>query len=56
MRDNQQSKLYKVERIWYNAYENCSPKDLNFKDERQASNYGTWIWIDFKNKIYRDRI
>jgi hypothetical protein len=52
MRDSQQSKLYKVERIWYNAYENCSPKDLNFTDERQASNYGTWIWINFKNKIY----
>ena len=52
-RDTQQSKLYRVERIWYDNYPvSKNPKDLDFKDEREASNYATWIWINFKKKIY----
>ena len=51
-RDTQQSKLYRVERIWYDNYPvSKNPKDLDFKDEREASNYATWIWINFKKKI-----
>ena len=62
--DFQRSKLYKVERIWWKGYEH-NPKDVEFKypmnksggvivDKplQDASNYATWIWITFKNKIY----
>ena len=27
-------------------------KNITFKDSREASNYATWIWINFKMKIY----
>ena len=50
-RDFQKGKLYSTERIWWNKYSD-NPKDVKFKDLKQASNYATWIWIDFKNKIY----
>ena len=54
MRDVQKSKLYKVERIWERQFtkENGGGKALEFKDSREASNYATWIWINFKMKIY----
>ena len=52
-RDFQKNKLYKVERIWWDNYgRNKNPKDVEFKDLKQASNYATWIWIQFKMKIY----
>ena len=50
-RDVQQNKLYKTERIWFNNYPN-NPKDVFLDTERKASNYATWIWINFKKKIY----
>jgi hypothetical protein len=54
MKDSQRSKLYKVERIWERQFtkENGGGKELEFKDSREASNYATWIWINFKMKIY----
>ena len=54
MKDSQRSKLYKVERIWERQFtkENGGGKSLEFKDSREASNYATWIWINFKMKIY----
>ena len=54
MRDVQRSKLYKVERIWERQFtkENGGGKAIEFKDSREAQNYATWIWINFKMKIY----
>ena len=49
-RDVQQNKLYKTERIWFNNYPN-NPKDVFLDTERKASNYATWIWINFKKKF-----
>jgi len=49
-RDVQKNKLYKVERIWGSNHN--SPKNVSFKDLKEASNHATWIWINFKKKIY----
>ena len=52
-KDRQRSKLYKVERIWWREFDK---KNITFKDSREASNYATMIWIEFKNKIYPENI
>ena len=58
MKDSQRSKLYKVERLWDKQF--CSTggtgKAISFKDTREAQNYATWIWINFKMKIYPSSI
>ena len=58
MRDVQRSKLYKVERIWERQFtkENGGGRALSFKDTREAQNYATWIWINFKMKIYPSQV
>jgi len=58
MKDSQRSKLYKVERIWERQFtkENGGGKAIGFKDTREAQNYATWIWINFKMKIYPSSI
>ena len=58
MKDSQRRKLYKVERLWEKQF--CSTggtgKSISFKDTREAQNYATWIWINFKMKIYPSSI